>query len=47
MKRTQLFVPERMHVMLSREAQRLGISVSELARRAIDQYFDKSEKNKK
>jgi len=39
MHRTQILLDEEQYESLAREAQRLGISLSELIRRLVSQYF--------
>ena len=44
MKRTSLFFPEQMLKRLANEAEKTGLSVAEIIRRAIDAYLKKAEK---
>jgi len=41
MKRFQIYLPVRMWDRLKKQAQKLGISIAELIRRIIDEYFNK------
>ena len=42
--RAQIYLDEEQIICLRREAERKGLAVSELIRRAVDSYFEKREK---
>ncbi len=43
MKKTMMYLPEEMHDFLSKEAERRGVSMAEIAREAIGEYRTRSE----
>lgn len=43
MKRTQIYLTDNQMVLLDKKAQEIGISKSELIRRVLDDYINKSE----
>lgn len=47
MKKSLISMTERQVRQLKRKAREIGISVSELIRRIIDEYFDKKDKTEK
>jgi len=46
MHRTQLFLPKKLHSLLSKEAQNLNITNSELVRQMVHQYLSKNHRRK-
>lgn len=42
MKRTNIFLPEQLLAKLSALAEKTGLSVAEIVRRAIDEYLKKN-----
>lgn len=45
-KRTNINITEKEHALLLKEMEDTGLSMSEIIRRALDEYFEKKNENK-